>query len=47
MSTKLPEEIVPDNDQTRARLSHLEEIKALVGNAYPNKFQRTKASTKP
>ena len=41
MSTKLPEEIVPDNDQTRARLSHLEEIKALVGNAYPNKFQRT------
>jgi lysyl-tRNA synthetase class 2 len=41
MTTRLPEEIVPDNDQTRARLSHLEEIKALVGNAYPNKFQRT------
>jgi lysyl-tRNA synthetase, class II len=41
MTTRLPEEIVPDNDQTRARLSHLEEIKALVGNAYPNKFRRT------
>jgi lysyl-tRNA synthetase class 2 len=41
MSTRLPEEIIPDNDQTRARLSHLEEIKALVGNAYPNQFRRT------
>jgi lysyl-tRNA synthetase, class II len=41
MSTRLPEEIVPDNDQTRARAAHLEEIKQLVGNAYPNKFQRT------
>ncbi|HEX3559004.1 MAG TPA: lysine--tRNA ligase [Pyrinomonadaceae bacterium] len=41
MSTKLPEDIIPDNDQTRARASHLEEIEALVGNAYPNKFRRT------
>jgi lysyl-tRNA synthetase class 2 len=41
MSTRLPEEIVPDNDQTRARGEHLERIRALVGNAYPNRFVRT------
>jgi len=41
MSTPLIGNVVEDNDQTRARLSHLEEIKALVGNAYPNKFSRT------
>jgi lysyl-tRNA synthetase, class II len=41
MSTTLPEDIVPDNDQTRARRAHLEEIRDLVGNAYPNKFSRT------
>ncbi|MDQ3743991.1 MAG: lysine--tRNA ligase [Acidobacteriota bacterium] len=41
MGTPLIGNVVEDNDQTRARLSHLEEIKALVGNAYPNKFRRT------
>jgi len=41
MSTSLPEEIVPDNDQTRARREHLERIRALVGNPYPNRFVRT------
>src|SRR5256714_5379523 len=41
MSTSLPEDIIPDNDQTRARGAHLEELKNLVGNAYPNKFTRT------
>src|ERR1700759_4882924 len=41
MTPTLPEEIIPDNDQTRARAAHLEEIKNLVGNAYPNKFNRT------
>src|SRR5947209_18588992 len=41
MSTPLIGNVVEDNDQTRARLSPLEEIKALVGNAYPNKFRRT------
>src|SRR5205085_12295335 len=41
MNTSLPEDIIPDNDQTRARGAHLEEIKNLVGNAYPNKFSRT------
>ena len=41
MTTRLPEDIVPDNDQTRARGEHLERIRALVGNAYPNRFART------
>src|SRR5215218_3874324 len=47
MSTTLPEEIVPDNDQTRARREHLERIRALVGNAYPNKFVRTDVAKSP
>ena len=42
MSTRLPEEIVPDNDQTRARREHLERIQELVGNPYPNKFERSR-----
>jgi lysyl-tRNA synthetase class 2 len=37
----LPVSILEDNDQTRARREHLEGIRALVGNAYPNKFART------
>ena len=41
MTSRLPEEIVPDNDQTRARRQHLQAIQELVGNAYPNKFART------
>src|SRR5438270_9546866 len=41
MSTPLFGNVIEDNDQTRARLAHLEEIRALVGNAYRNKFQRT------
>ena len=41
MTSRLPEEIVPDNDQTRARAEHLQKIQELVGNAYPNKFVRT------
>ena len=41
MTSRLPEEIVPDNDQTRARAEHLARIQELVGNAYPNKFART------
>jgi lysyl-tRNA synthetase class 2 len=41
MSTRLPEDILPDNDQTSARLQHLDAIRELVGNAYPNKFART------
>ena len=41
MTSRLPEEIAPDNDQTRARRQHLQAIQELVGNAYPNKFVRT------
>ncbi|HLL75144.1 MAG TPA: lysine--tRNA ligase [Pyrinomonadaceae bacterium] len=33
--------IIPDNDQTRARRAHLEQLRELVGNAYPNRFART------
>ncbi|HEY0081670.1 MAG TPA: amino acid--tRNA ligase-related protein, partial [Pyrinomonadaceae bacterium] len=32
---------IEDNDQTRARREHLEKIRQLTGNAYPNKFGRT------
>ena len=42
MSSRFPEEVVPDNDQTRARREHLEKIHALVGNPYPNKFERSR-----
>jgi lysyl-tRNA synthetase class 2 len=32
---------IEENDQTRARREHLEAIRALVGNAYPNRFARS------
>ncbi|HEV7858086.1 MAG TPA: lysine--tRNA ligase [Pyrinomonadaceae bacterium] len=32
---------IEENDQTRARHEHLEELRQLVGNVYPNKFQRS------
>ena len=32
---------IEDNDQTRARQEHLEALRDLVGNAYPNKFERS------
>jgi lysyl-tRNA synthetase class 2 len=32
---------IEDNDQTRARRDHLDRIRTLTGNAYPNKFRRT------
>ncbi|HEV7398211.1 MAG TPA: lysine--tRNA ligase [Pyrinomonadaceae bacterium] len=35
------QDIIPDNDQTRARREHLEALRQLIGNAYPNKFVRT------
>jgi lysyl-tRNA synthetase, class II len=38
------DEIVEQNDQTSARREHLEELRELVGNTYPNKFDRTKIS---
>src|SRR4249920_2858051 len=30
-----------ENDQTRVRREHLEALRALVGNVYPNKFVRS------
>ena len=38
------EEIVEPNDQTAARREHLEKLRELVGNVYPNKFERSKIS---
>jgi lysyl-tRNA synthetase class 2 len=32
---------IEENDQTRARAEHLAALRALIGNVYPNKFQRT------
>ncbi len=35
-------EIVEPNDQTEARREHLEKLRELTGNVYPNKFVRSK-----
>jgi len=32
---------IEENDQTQARHAHLEALRRLVGNVYPNKFQRS------
>ena len=34
-------EIIEPNDQTEARKEHLEKLRELVGNVYPNKFDRS------
>ena len=39
--------IVPENDQTRARREHLEDLRRLIGNVYPNKFERSNVSENP
>ncbi|MFL6256346.1 MAG: lysine--tRNA ligase [Pyrinomonadaceae bacterium] len=41
MSTRLYGDVLPDNDQTRARREHFTEILQLVGNPYPNRFDRS------
>ena len=38
------EEIIEPNDQTEARSEHLEKLRELIGNAYPNKFERSRLS---
>ncbi|HUQ31473.1 MAG TPA: lysine--tRNA ligase [Pyrinomonadaceae bacterium] len=43
MSTPF-EKIIEDNDQTRARREHLEELRRLVGNVYPNKYERSRVT---
>ncbi|HEX9930156.1 MAG TPA: lysine--tRNA ligase [Pyrinomonadaceae bacterium] len=35
---------IEENDQTLARKEHLEKLRVLVGNVYPNKFDRTAVS---
>jgi lysyl-tRNA synthetase, class II len=35
-------EIIEQNDQTRAREEHLEKLRELVGNVYPNRFERSR-----
>src|SRR5215213_7197918 len=37
-------EIIEPNDQTEARGEHLEKLRALVGNVYPNKFDRSRVT---
>ncbi|MDQ3322896.1 MAG: hypothetical protein M3525_10785, partial [Acidobacteriota bacterium] len=38
------DEIVEPNDQTEARREHLEKLREIVGNAYPNKFERSRVT---
>lgn len=35
---------IEDNDQRRARREHLEKLRAMVGNVYPNKFERSRTN---
>jgi lysyl-tRNA synthetase class 2 len=35
-------EIIEPNDQTQARQEHLEKLRELVGNVYPNRFERSR-----
>ncbi|MEO7538492.1 MAG: lysine--tRNA ligase [Pyrinomonadaceae bacterium] len=44
MSTPSFDEIIESNDQTQARAEHLDALRELVGNVYPNKFARTSIS---
>src|SRR5688500_4492140 len=44
MSIPQFEEIVETNDQTEARSEHLEKLRELVGNVYPNRFVRSSIS---
>ncbi len=37
-------DIIEPNDQTEARREHLGKLRELVGNVYPNKYERTKIS---
>ncbi len=37
-------EIIEQNDQTAARRENLDQLRKLVGNAYPNKFERSRLS---
>ncbi len=45
-SKQTMQEIIPDTDQTRARREHLEAVRQVVGNAYPNRFVRSEIAEK-
>jgi len=38
---------IEENDQTLARREHLEALRQLVGNVYPNKFERSNVTDNP
>ncbi len=38
------EDIIEQNDQTQARKEHLAELRQRIGNAYPNKFERSRVT---
>src|SRR3982751_6008770 len=38
------DEIIEPNDQTAARTEHLEKLRELVGNVYPNRFERSRVT---
>ncbi len=40
----MPVPFIEENDQTVARHEHLEALRVLVGNVYPNKFERSNVS---
>src|SRR5688572_24302016 len=44
MTLPLFDEIIDQNDQTAARREHLERLREIVGNVYPNKFDRSQIS---
>jgi lysyl-tRNA synthetase class 2 len=39
--TIIEAEIIEDNDQVQARVGHLKQLEDLIGNSYPNKFERS------
>jgi lysyl-tRNA synthetase, class II len=41
------EDIIEQNDQTAARQEHLDKLRELVGNVYPNRFVRSKLTGGP
>ncbi|CAN5315512.1 lysine--tRNA ligase [soil metagenome] len=38
--------IIESNDQTEARVAHLKQLEALIGNSYPNKYERSRITGK-
>ena len=44
MSESIFNNVIEENDQTQARLEHLNKLKEIIGNAYPNKFERSRVT---